>query len=260
MEILLIASRAIHFGSCLALLSIFAVRLLVERPAEDTGRPARRLALACLAAALASGFLWLWVSAAGMSGTSLKDALNLPLFQIVLEETPPGQVWLVRFGIGVLLGVTLCFTRRMWAWLVAALLAIAFTGSISLLGHAGASEGGRGSLMLTADVAHLLAVSAWPAGLLPFALLLRRQMKAGSPVAAYIAARRFSAMSLAAVAVIACSGSINAYFLVGSFHALTATDYGRLLIVKISLFTVAAILGGWNLLFMSLASRLIRRH
>jgi putative copper resistance protein D len=245
---LLILSRAVHFGSCMVLLSIFAVRLLIERPAAKDRPAARSLAGACLAVAAGSGFLWLWASVAGMSGSGLRDSLNLQLFKLVLEQTPPGQVWVMRCGIGLLLGVALCFTRWKWTWFVAALLAAAFTGSISWLGHAGASEEGRRSVMLTADVTHLLAVSAWPAGLLPFALLLRRQMRTGELAAAYVAARRFSAMSLVAVAMIAASGLVNAYYLVGSFHALAGTDYGRLLMVKLSLFAAAAILGAWNLL------------
>jgi putative copper resistance protein D len=102
--------------------------------------------------------------------------------------------------------------------------------------------------MLTADVCHLLAASLWPAGLLPFALLLRRTLKAGALPAAYVVARRFSAMSLITVVVLAGSGAVNAYFLVGSFHALVATDYGRLLILKLALFAAAATLGAWNLL------------
>jgi putative copper resistance protein D len=245
---LLILSRAVHFGSCLVLLAVFAVRLLVERPAAKDRPAARWLAGCCLAVAAGSGFLWLWAAVAGMSGSGLKDSLVLPLFKLVLEQTPPGQVWVVRCGIGLLLGVTLCFARWRWTWVAGALLAAAFTGSIAWLGHAGASEEGRRSLMLAADVTHLMAVSAWPAGLLPFAILLRRQMKEGALKAAYMAARRFSAMSLAAVGVIAASGSVNAYFLVGSFHAFVATDYGRLLIVKLSLFGAAAALGAWNLL------------
>jgi putative copper resistance protein D len=247
---LLILSRAVHFGSCMVLLSVFAVRLLVERPAAKDPPPAAAgwLAGVCLAVAAGSGFLWLWASVAGMSGSSLRDSLDLQLFKLVIEQTPPGRVWVVRCGIGLLLGVALCFARWRWTWLVAAVLAAAFTGSISWLGHAGASEEGRRSVMLAADVTHLLAVSAWPAGLLPFALLLRRQMKAGALAAAYTAARRFSAMSLVAVAVIAASGFVNAYFLVGSFHGLVGTDYGRLLMVKLALFAAAAILGAWNLL------------
>ncbi len=248
MNELLILSRAIHFGSCLVLLSVFAVRLLIERPAAKDRPAARWLAGGCLAVAAGSGFLWLWASVAGMSGAGLRGSLNPHLFALVLEQTPPGQVWVARAGIGLFLGVTLCFARHRWVWLVAALLGAAFTGSISWLGHAGASEEGRRVVMLTADVTHLLAVSAWPAGLVPFALLLRRHIREGSPGAAYVAARRFTAMSLAAVATIAASGSVNAFFVVGSFHALAATEYGRMLVVKLLLFVTAVVLGAFNLL------------
>jgi copper resistance protein D len=248
MNELLILSRAIHIGSCLVLFSLFVVRLLVERPAADRGGAARLLAGVCLVAAAGSGFLWFWAAVAGMSGSGLKDSLNLQLFQMVIEQTPPGHVWIVRCAIGVLLGLMLCFSRGAWRWIVGAVLAAMFVGSLAWLGHAGATEGGRRSFMLAGDVAHLLAASAWPAGLLPFVLLLRHQMKTGALPAAYAAARRFSAMSLVTVGVLAASGLVNAFFLVGSFHALVATDYGRLLIVKLALFAVAAGLGAWNLL------------
>jgi putative copper resistance protein D len=183
-----------------------------------------------------------------MYGSGLKDALNVQLFQTVLEQTPPGQVWIVRSGIGVALGFLLCFPRGQWRWWLGALLAAAFTGSLTWLGHAGAGEDRQRVVMLTADVFHLMAASFWPAGLLPFALLLRRTIKAGALPAAYAAARRFSAMSLITVSVLAASGLVNAYFLVGSFHALLATDYGRLLMLKLAFFAAAATLGAWNLL------------
>ena len=76
MNDLLILSRAIHFGSCLVLLSIFAVRLLVERPRADESGSPRKLAALCLALAACSGFLWFWAAAAGMNGSSLKASLN----------------------------------------------------------------------------------------------------------------------------------------------------------------------------------------
>jgi putative copper resistance protein D len=254
MECLLILSRAIHFGSCLVLLSVFVVRLLIEwpsapieRPAADDGRAARLLAGFCLGAAAGSGFVWLWASAAGMSGSGMMDSLNLPLFQLVLGQTPPGHVWILRAGIAVALAVLLCFPRGGWRWVVGLLLAAALVGSLAWLGHAGASEDRR-SFRLTADVAHLLAASVWPAGLFPFALLLRRQMKAGALPAAYANARRFSAVSLLTVSVLAASGLVNAYFLVGGLHALVGTGYGRLLIVKLTFFAIAVVLGAWNLL------------
>jgi putative copper resistance protein D len=248
MNELLILSRAVHFGACLVLVSIFAVRLLIERPAADGKGSARALAALCLALAAGSGFLWFWVAAAGMNGSALKEALNAQLFQLVLEQTPPGQVWIVRCGIGVALGILLCFPRGRWRWWVGVVLAAAFTGSLAWLGHAGAGENGQRAVMLTADVFHLLAASLWPAGLLPFALLLRQEITAGDLPAAHAAARRFSTMSLFIVTVLAASGLVNAFYLVGSFQALTGTVYGRLLIVKVALFAVAATLGAWNLI------------
>ena len=244
-EEVLILSRAVHFASCLLLLSIFVVRLLVERPAADDGRASRLLAHVCLAVAMGSGFLWLWATVAGMSGSSLMDSLNPQLFRIVIGQTPPGHVWIVRFGIGVLLGALLCFRRGRWSF--GLIPAAVFVGSLAWLGHAGAD--GR-TLNLAADVAHLLAAAAWPAGLLPFVLLLRRHMQTGTLAAAHAAARRFSALSLVTVVVLVASGLVNAFFLVGSFHALVATDYGRLLMLKLALFAIALTLGAWNLLVL----------
>ena len=246
MSELLILSRAVHMGACLVLLSVFVVRLLIERPATDAPG-GRALAFVCLGAAMGSGFLWLWASIAGMSGSSLRDALNIQLFALVLERTPPGQIWVLRCMIGLLLGMTLGLARWRGVWAIAAGFAAVFTGSIAWLGHAGASEDGRRVVMLIADVAHLMAVSAWPAGLVPFAILLRRRANAAAWSEAHVDARCFSAMSLVAISVIAASGLVNSYFLVGSFHALATTDYGRVLAIKLCLFAATATLGGWNL-------------
>jgi putative copper resistance protein D len=248
MNELLILSRAVHFGACLVLLAVYAVRLLVERPQVEERSAARGLAGVCLGLAAGSGFLWFWVAAAGMNDSGLKEALNAQLFQVVLEQTAPGQVWMVRGGIGAVLGILLCFPRGRWRWRAGVVVAAAFTGSLAWLGHAGAEGGGTRVLMLGVDVVHLLAASFWPAGLLPFALLLRRLVKAGALPAAWAATRRFSTISLVTVAVLATSGFFNACFLVGSLHALVSTDYGRLLMVKLALFLAAVTVGAWNLL------------
>jgi len=248
MYALLILSRAIHFGSCLLLLSVFAVRLLVETAATDDSRAARRLAGLCLAAAAGSGFVWFWVAIAGMSGSGLLESLSPQLFRMVLIETAPGNVWIVRCAIGVAFGVLLCFPLRGWSWRGGAVLAAVLVGSLTWLGHAGASEDVRRPWMLSADVAHLLAAGVWPAGLLPFALLLKQYIRAGLLPAARAAATRFSAMSLITVAVLASSGAVNACFLVGSFRGLATSEYGRLLIIKVALFAMAVAFGARNLL------------
>ena len=127
----------------MGLLSILAVRLLIEQASAHDWSPARRMAVLCVVAAAGSGFLWFWAAAAGMNGSGLMDSLDLRLFETVIGQTPPGRVWIVRCGIGILLGGTLFFARRRWTWWLAALLAAALTGSIAWLGHAGASEDAR---------------------------------------------------------------------------------------------------------------------
>lgn len=240
---LLILSRAIHFGSCLVLLSIFAVRLLV-----GDGLAERRLAGLCLLAAAGSGFVWFWAAVAGMSGSGMMESFSPQLFGMVLAQTAPGHVWTFRCAIGVTLAVLLCIVRRAWIWPVGAPLASLLVASLAWLGHAGAAGDGPRPWMLAGDVAHLLSASVWPAGLLPFALLLRRQMKQGALSSAHIAARRFSTMSLITVAVLTASGLVNAFFLIGSFRALLSSGYGRLLLIKIALFGLGVTLGACNLL------------
>jgi len=57
-------------------------------------------------------------------------------------------------------------------------------------------------------------------------------------------------MSLIAVPILAATGMVNSFFLVGSFSAFTGTPYGRLLLIKLSLFLAMLFLGAWNLLFL----------
>jgi putative copper resistance protein D len=248
MEELLILARAVHFGACLVLLAVFAVRLLIERPAPEDRGPARLPLLLCLVAAAASGFLWFWVSSAGMSGGGLMESLNLQLFQVVVTQTPPGQVWVLRSGIALALGVVICLPGGRWKAVCGVALAALLTGSLAWLGHAGAGSDGRRVWMLSADVAHLLAAALWPAGLLPFSLLLRRLWRARALPQAYAAVRRFSSMSLFAVAVLIASGLLNAFYLVGGWHGLITSTYGRLLMLKVALFVFALFLGALNLL------------
>lgn len=249
MTLLLILSRAVHFGSCLLLLGCVAIRLLLEPAAPSNAATLRGLpllSLACLAAAAGSGFLWLWEAIAGMSASTLPEALSPPLFRMVLTQTVPGRIWLVRGLIAAVLFAVLLGSRHRWSRILAAPLAASLVASLAWLGHAGAGGNGSGSFTLAADVCHLLAASVWPGGLLPFALILRRQVN--SVRVAHIAVRRFSAASLAAVGLLVASGLVNAYFLVGGLHALLTTAYGRVLCIKLALFAVALSLGAWNLL------------
>lgn len=102
-----------------------------------------------------------------------------------------------------------------------------------------ASTGPQTDLAIPADVLHLLAVACWLGGLTTLLALLLREP--GLPPAAV---RRFSALALGSVAVLAATGLYAAWRQVRTLDALTSTDYGRLLLLKVAL--VAALLAaGW---------------
>jgi copper resistance protein D len=86
-------------------------------------------------------------------------------------------------------------------------------------------------------------------GLVSLVLLLsavgRDQTRAG-PSFAGDATRRFSAMGIVIVVVVFATGIVNAWILVGSWHALIVTGYGRLLILKLALFAIMLLIAAAN--------------
>jgi len=279
MTMLLAIIRALHFGACLLPLSVFTTMLFVVNPsagqpagdapvpsvaggvAEHLHRQLRYLLAVCFITAFASGFLWLWFSIAGMNGSPLRESLDANLFKMVLTQTRPGQVWMLRAVVALLcaaIALPAFAARRGFKiarlplWLCA-LAGACLAGSLAWLGHAGASEGSSANIHLAADVLHLLSAAVWPGSLLPFALLMRLLLKSREPAllaVACVATRRFSSISLAAVGFLAGSGSVNSWFLVGNIHALFSTEYGRLLLVKLAIFTAMVAIGAINLLHL----------
>jgi putative copper resistance protein D len=83
--------------------------------------------------------------------------------------------------------------------------------------------------------------------LLPLALFLaaaaRDKALAGT---AYAVAKRFSNVSLVTVGVLLVTGSVNALYLAGSIFAITETDYGRLLLIKVALFLLMVAIAAVN--------------
>jgi putative copper resistance protein D len=129
------------------------------------------------------------------------------------------------------------------------LLAGVFSAGMAFAGHAASGPGLRGDLHLASDVLHLIAVSAWVGGLVPFALHLWSiegdgAHEATSAIRAIT--RRFSNLGTAAVLTIAATGIVNTLNLVGSPELLTHTDYGRLLAIKVGLFTAMVAVAAIN--------------
>jgi putative copper resistance protein D len=197
----------------------------------------RRLARLSAALALGFGAGWLLVTAASMAEAASTGALADAL-PVVLSDTQFGQWMAVRLVL--LLACVLLPAGRTASAAVA--LGAAAVAIQPMLGHAGATPGPIGTVLVGAEAVHLLAAGAWFGGLLPLWIAVR----ALPPAAGARCCVRFSGLGLACVALIAGSGAATAWPLVGSIPGLVGTGYGQVLLVKVGLFAMALTLAALN--------------
>jgi len=252
----LVIVRAIHFGATALLAGALLFRAAVAGPPAAASpaattlvdRQTRWVAGGALVVSLISGVVWFVLTAAEMGGLPFGEAIKPDVLQMILVATQFGSVASVRFALAVATAVLLTldrFKRLRWLALVAAL---AFASSIAWTGHSGSGYGLSGNTQLIADGLHLLAASAWIGGLVPLALVLSFARNGSGPWLAIAATvtRRFSVLGIVSVATLIASGATNAWFLVGSVKALTTTEYGRVLMLKLALFLLMIAIAAIN--------------
>ena len=177
MNSLFVAVRAVHYASALLLFGELVFVIAVARPAwrrvkagDGDAVTAAIFAVAywSVIASIASGAAWLAAQAAAMSGVQAGQAMNRETLGLVLGNTVFGHVWVLRWGlIVVLVAVLLALKRsagdphRSRLAIVATLIAAVYLGSLAWAGHAGAGAELGDFDRIIADVAHLLAAGAW---------------------------------------------------------------------------------------------------
>jgi copper resistance protein D len=252
----LILTRAVHIGACMLFFGIFVFDRYMA-PIFATGRSEiaeywktclRVISLVLLPVILASGIAWFALTAMTMSG----QPLQVDILKIVWAQTQFGTVWKIRLAFLLAVAVLTWFLRsppavQEFAARVQTVANGCLLGSLAWAGHGQESSGWH----LLADVLHLLAAGIWPAGLLPLFLLLRRTRRIAAREdwqSMALVVSRFSAVSLATVLLLVLTGTVNAWFLVGSFSNLVEEPYGRWVLAKIILFGVALAVASVNLL------------
>jgi putative copper export protein/mono/diheme cytochrome c family protein/peroxiredoxin len=256
--------RGAHYASVISMFGCFAFLLAVAWPAwkaagaaaeqaREIERFLLRLAAWSLVLAVASGFLWLWVVTASMSGLPLGGALSRKLLGTVLTATGFGRLWQFRFVIGVVLAGFLLYchmTGRYSRWLffggIGGLLSGVILGSLALGGHGADDTGSAGVWHLGADILHLLAAGGWLGALIPLIFVLWRARGPGWLPIAQQATLRFSTLGVVTVVTLVATGLVNTWYLVGNVPALVGTPYGRLLLVKLALFAAMLSLAAIN--------------
>lgn len=255
--------RAIHFAATVMVAGTIFFRHIIAGPVlrSEPEAPASAylrsrldsIAAVALAVAVVSGALWLILESAAISGQSLAEVYSENVVWTVLTETRFGHVCAIRGLFAILLTFWLFPAMRVGLpeaiGLVVVALAGCFLGALAWVGHAGAGSGGTADLHLASDTLHLLAAGAWIGGLVPLAVCLASARRAGDPAGSRLAVgvtARFSTLGLVSVGTLLATGTLNTWFLAGSVQSLVGTDYGRLLMVKISLFVVMTVFATIN--------------
>ena len=107
--------------------------------------------------------------------------------------------------------------------------------------HAAAAHSWRYARMAI-QWAHFAAAGIWVGGLVTLVTALPTL----APGDRLRAAKRFSAIALGCVVVVAASGAQRAYDEVGNLHSLVHAAFGQYVLVKIGLFALLVVLGGLN--------------
>lgn len=226
---------ACRFLQMAAMLSAFGVLLfcLLVLPRAAAERRITTLAGASLGLALLAGGTRLLAESATVSDAgsviaafaAAPDMVRFSRFGAFLSAQLAFLALALAFHGGMRIGQT-----GMRAALVGGALVLA-AGS----GHAAALPNGEGRLLWGIEALHLLAAGGWLGGLAPLFVTLRGAVH---PEQAVPILRRFSTLAMGLVGVIAASALIEAAALIGGVANLLTTDYGRIALVKITLFVL----------------------
>lgn len=241
-------SASILFGAPLLLL--YARGAAAGLPASRSW--AWRTGLLAAVFVVASTVAWVMLQSTAMSGDAA-EATDPGTLWSMMSETPFGRAALVRLLAGAFAMLFLAVRPNLSPGVrggTAGLGAVA-VASLAWSGHGAADEGSLGLLHLAADLLHLLAAAAWVGALLALAVLVLRassRAAAGDLKLAQDGLAGFSGVGTLVVATLVLTGLVNSWFLIGPSHlsALFTTDYGRLLLVKLAIFTAMLCLAAAN--------------
>ena len=246
-DVLFTGGRFFEFLFLLLCAGGIAALVYALRSADD--RVHRRLyGLLAVASGLLALFALLGIPLQGAAarGSGLGDAFRPAAIGDVLG-TRYGKVEVIRFLLALgLLGAALYLRRatgqrRETGTAAAAALAGGLVLTPPFAGHASTA----GTVAIVADIAHVLAASAWVGGLGFVVVALWLALEERWPLATR-SVPRFSTMAVVSVALLLVAGTINGYLQVRSWRGLWETQYGLLLLAKIALVVPLLGLGAFN--------------
>jgi copper transport protein len=212
-------------------------------PAGSQDRRARAIIVSSWLTGLVSTVATIGLQGVWAFGRPVADFLDADLFGQVLG-VEFGRVWFAKGLLWVLSTVVLVDlmrrggdAARSTAWRVGAgAVAVGLLRTTAMTGHSSDASG-----LLWAqvgDLLHLAGICAWIGGL---AMLLCGVLPRRRPEELASVVPRYSRLATTAVLSIVIGGAVLGWQIVGSVGALSETDYGQLLLLKIGAFAVVLI-------------------
>ncbi len=226
-------------------------RRLAKIPTEDLSGFdlfSRKLILAALLVLPSADILGLMLEAGHVNGT-LFGLPWQPAFTTVLLETRLGFLGIARIGLAFVMAGLLLPPANRWNRWAGLAFSLFFLLTFSLESHAAGEA--RPILPVLADWIHLTAVSVWVGGLFSFlgGMRIIQRLEPGVRTrSTSILIPHFTTLALASVGVLTLTGVYSAILRVGTMHALTNTDYGRTLMLKLAIAFPMIMLGAVNIL------------
>ncbi|MGA9667208.1 MAG: CopD family protein [Gallionella sp.] len=201
-------------GECLILLTLVGIMLLLVRTAEMD------------------------------NGTLINILADLPT---VLTRTHFGLIWALHLITLLLLWVCCAAfltnsPSKIWtAFMVVGMLVLAFTYSAT--SHA--SDNGDFTFTEMNDWMHVISTSIWGGSIFISAFLIFPLLRSQYSLI-NIAAKRLSSLAAVALAFVLATGTYNSSLRLRNLDALTNTNYGRVLSVKLVFVGMLVLIGAFN--------------
>lgn len=169
--------------------------------------------------------------------TTLFQATSV--LESVLRDTYFGELWQIRVGLWLLLGVVLLWENPRGDW-----LSLALGGGIlltqSLFSHASSALDKNAAA--AADWLHLVGMALWIGGLVQLVNVLAGVRQNFRPYVSY-----FSNYARVGVILLVVTGLYASWLHVGGVEALADTRYGQALLLKLVLFVPVLVIAGINM-------------
>jgi putative copper export protein/mono/diheme cytochrome c family protein len=219
----LTVARAAQLAGALSLLGALTVRCLV------VPFPLRRVTVLSAVLVGIAGTAWLALQTVALSG-------SISAFAEVVTGTRFGREMALRLVLLVVAAVLAGPGNSRFRTGFAAVLAACGVALQAGYGHAAAVEDPS---LMAASALHMLAAGAWLGGLMPLWLALETS-ESGT------AARRFTPLGVVCVLTLAVTALIQGLALIGGLPGLVGTDYGRIALLKLTLFLALLVVAAVN--------------